>query len=123
MLLPCQLPLLVAVLGMIRAASSNSSINGLIRRGQKRRTTEQIRADNHRDDFDVSDYPAFQTEVNTQSSSLLSSTSSQSTLPSRFCRRDDDHDDDGDGDDEIVQTIDGQHVISHPRLVPPGTGR
>jgi len=103
---------------MIRAASSNSSINDLIRRGLKRRTTEQIRADNHRDDFDVSDYPAFQTEVNTQSSSLLSSTSSQSALLSRFCRRDDDDD-----DDEIVQTIDGQHVISHPRLVPPGTGR
>ena len=49
--------------------------------------------------------------LSSQSSSLPSSTSSQSLLLSRFGRRED--------ADEIIQTIDGQHVISHSRL-PPG---
>jgi len=45
MLLPYQLLLLVAEVAMIRAASSNSSVNGLIRRGQMLygATTEQLR--------------------------------------------------------------------------------
>ena len=45
MLLPYQLLLLVAKVAMIRAASSNSSVNGVISRGQMLygATTEQLR--------------------------------------------------------------------------------
>jgi len=109
MLLPYQLLLLVAVLRMIRAASSNSSINDSIRRGQKRRTTEQIRANKERIQFRRLGFSRIsnrsQHGLSSQSNSLPSSSSSQSVLLSRFGRRED--------VDEIIQTIDGQHVISH----------
>jgi len=115
MLFPYQLLLLVAVLGMIRAVSSNPSINDSIRRGQKRHTTEKLRADNERLQFRRLGFSSIsngsQHDLSNQSNSLPSSTSSQSVLLSRFGRRED--------ADELIQTIDGQHVISHPRL-PPG---
>ena len=115
MLLPYQLLLLVAVLGMVRAASTSSSINDSIRRGQKRRTTEQIRVNKERLQFRRLGFSSIsngsQHDLSNQSNSLPSSTSSQSVLLSRFGRRED--------ADELIQTIDGQHVISHPRL-PPG---
>ena len=55
--------LLVAVLGMIRATSYNSSINDSIRRGQKRHTTENLRANKERIQFRRSDFLACLTGV------------------------------------------------------------
>jgi len=94
--------LLVAVLGMIRATSYNSSINDSIRRGQKRRTTEKLRANKERiHQFRRLGFSRIsngsQHGLSSQSSSLPSSSSSQSVLLSRFGRR---------GDvDEKIQTI------------------
>ena len=123
MLFPYQLLLLllVAVLGMIRAASTNSSINDSIRRGQKHHTTEKLRADKERKQFRRLGFSSIpngsQHGLSSQSKSLPSSSSSQSVLLSRFGRRDD-GDDDYDNHNEIIQTINEQHVISHPRLPP-----
>jgi len=123
MLFPYQLLLLllVAVLGMIRAASTNSSINDSIRRGQKHHTTEKLRADKERKQFRRLGFSSIpngsQHGLSSQSKSLPSSSSSQSVLLSRVGPRDD-GDDDYDNDNEIIQTINEQHVISHPRLPP-----
>jgi len=76
---------------MIRAASTNLSINDSIRRGQKRRTTEQIRVNKERQQFRRLGFSSISIQhgLSNQSSSLPSSTSSQSVLLSRFGRRED----------------------------------
>ena len=113
---------------MIRAASSNSSVNGLIRRGQQQQhSNSELRTNNERTRFRRPQIIQHFKRKSTRSLQSIELSpridSSQSALLSRFGWRDDDDDlTIDDGDDEIVQTIDEQHVISHPRL-PPGTGR
>jgi len=65
-LLPYQLLLLVTVVGMIRAASSYSSVNDSIRldavKSGALQSKSELTKNGH--DFDASDYPAFLTGVN-----------------------------------------------------------
>jgi len=102
---------------MIRAASSNSSINDSIRRGQKRHTTEKLRANKERIQFRRLGFSS----ISNGSRVNMVSPVNRALSPHRLLlnqyyylvgRRED--------IDEKIQTIDGQHVISHPRLVPPG---